>query len=441
VLAATHLQLDRQVAIKLLHQHVLAQPKLVERFAREARMMARISNDNVARVLDVGTMGDGTPFMVMEYLEGQELSAWIRASGPLPIAAAVDLIVQVCAAVAEAHRLGIVHRDLKPSNLLLTWTGDKLPRIKVLDFGISKALSQKQTDSDLGLTGISAMLGSPLYMSPEQLTSARDVDGRTDIWSIGAILYEMLTGHEPFQAGTLPQLAFKIMHEAVPGVRALRPEVPEGVESIIRRCLEKQPDDRFQTASELALALLPFGSSSAARPSELAHLASQPYGRLPMSPSTIMGPTALDTGLGGAAEANDGKTLKPVGMPARATRSRATGILAVVAGIAMIGGLGLGLWFVRLQQGNSTPAPAGLAEHRDVTSLGQPSAAALDVPPPDVDADAAPAKTAARHGSHGRPWRGSPRVRVPKTELPPSTSARPAETGTQPGTELFESRH
>jgi serine/threonine-protein kinase len=256
VVAATHVAVDRPVAIKILKQELMSEREIIERFAREARAVGRIHSDHVARVLDVGELADRTPFMVMEYLEGMDLADLVRTRGALPGRDAVEYLVQACDALAEAHAAGIVHRDLKPANLFLTHRADGTPCIKVLDFGISKtgpAEAQQQ-----GLTQTSALMGSPQYMSPEQLRSARQVDARTDIWSLGICLHELLTGDVAFHAETVPELYVAILQHAPEPLRAKRPEAPAPVEAVILRCLEKDPARRFANVAELAAALREF---------------------------------------------------------------------------------------------------------------------------------------------------------------------------------------
>src|SRR5262245_2470661 len=173
---------------------------LVSRFMREARAASRLRGEHVARVTDVGMPDNGTPYMVMEYLEGEELNTLIRRRGPLPVHEAVGYVMQACDAVAEAHSLGIIHRDIKPSNLFLTHKPNGEPCVKVLDFGISKTLTIAPIEGDL--TSSEAMLGTPHYMSPEQMRASRDADRRSDIWGLGVVLYTLLAGHRPFRGGT-----------------------------------------------------------------------------------------------------------------------------------------------------------------------------------------------------------------------------------------------
>lgn len=197
VVAAHHVQLDESVAIKLLLPEKGGTPISARRFVREARAAVKIKSEHVARVFDVGTLEDGAPFIVMEFLEGSDLADWLARNGPLPIPQAVDFVLQACVALAEAHQLGIVHRDLKPSNLFCTRRSDGQITVKVLDFGISKMRDVGVSVSGAA-TGEGTLLGSPLYMSPEQLNSSRDVESATDVWSLGVVLYQLLSGAMPF---------------------------------------------------------------------------------------------------------------------------------------------------------------------------------------------------------------------------------------------------
>ena len=255
VFEAEHLRLRQAVAIKFLRPDVLAMPDAVERFEREARTSVRMRGPHVVQVLDVDSDAEGRPYMVMERLRGRDLECELQARGPLPISLAVDWVLQACAAVSDAHAEGIVHRDLKPSNLFLA--EDRGVRIvKVLDFGISKLAR----DAEPSVTAASAAVGTPLYMSPEQLRSSKDVDGRTDIWSLGVILYELVAGAPPFLGTTTAAIA-AIVADATPSIRSVRPDVPLRLERAILTALAKAPSDRFPTAEALAAALMPFASA------------------------------------------------------------------------------------------------------------------------------------------------------------------------------------
>jgi serine/threonine protein kinase len=262
VVAARHVQLDVLVALKFMADEAFEDPDLVARFLREARAAARLRSEHIARVTDVGTLESGAPYQVMEYLEGSDLAALLSREGPQPLASAVEYIVQACEALDEAHGAGIVHRDIKPSNLFLTKRRNGTPCIKVLDFGISKADRLSSSSAKLHGTHSRAVLGSPFYMSPEQMRAARQVDARADIWALGATLYELLTGHVPFEADSLFDLALRVAQSDPRPLRELRPEVPWALEQVVFRCLEKDRDDRFTGASVLASALAPFAVRS-----------------------------------------------------------------------------------------------------------------------------------------------------------------------------------
>src|SRR6266852_3372831 len=255
VVAATHIQLEERVAIKFLIKEALGSGEAVARFAREARAAVKIKSEHVARVIDVGTLETGAPYMVMEYLDGGDLSQVLASRGPLPVEEAVEYVLQACEAIAHAHVLGIVHRDLKPANLFLIRRPDGTNAVKVLDFGISKVMPGKGSSSDNAMTRTRAVMGSPLYMSPEQMTSTRDVDGRTDIWALGVILYELLAGQPPFSADTMPQLCGLILSGATPSIRTIRGNIPAGLDAVLRRCLEKDPVKRYPNMAEFANAL------------------------------------------------------------------------------------------------------------------------------------------------------------------------------------------
>ncbi len=261
VVAAWHLELEQRVAVKFLHPLAMERTDTAERFRREARSAAKIRSEHVARVIDVGIMEGGVPYMVMEYLEGHDVADEMQRIGMLPIADAVDFVLQAIEALAEAHAAGIVHRDLKPANLFIARRADGSRIVKVLDFGISKSLFGGSV-AELSLTRTSTLIGSPLYMSPEQMRSAKDVDTRTDIWSLGVILYEMITGQPPYTGDSIPALCASLLSDTPPAMQTIRADVPPLLGDAVMRCLEKDRQQRFASVSELAWALAPFGSLS-----------------------------------------------------------------------------------------------------------------------------------------------------------------------------------
>jgi serine/threonine protein kinase len=262
VVSAMHLELDQRVALKFLLPQAAQNDELVGRFVREAKASVKLKGTHVAKVLDVGRMDDGRAYIVMEYLDGRDLGAELKASREqFEIKDAVSWMLQACEGLAEAHALGIVHRDLKPGNLFLTRSSDGKHLVKVLDFGISKSINPNSSDM-LSLTKTEMLLGSPLYMAPEQMRSSKYVDERSDIWALGAIAYELLARRVPFEADTLLDLCFKVAQEGCPDVGDLRPEIPPELSDVVMRCLEKEPEQRWNDIGELANALEPFGHES-----------------------------------------------------------------------------------------------------------------------------------------------------------------------------------
>ena len=259
VIAATHVELDQRVALKFLLPGALEHADLVERFAREAKAAAKIQSQHVVRVLDTGRMPNGAPFMVMEYLEGEDLAAILKRSGLLEPNVVADYLLQACEAIGEAHAAGIVHRDLKPSNLFLAKQRDRRSLVKVLDFGISKLVEPDAAR----LTQTTAAMGSPHYMSPEQLISSKHVDPRSDIWSLGVIVYELVSGSRPFGGDTMPEVVAQVLNNEPERLSALRADVSLDLELVVARCLATDTKDRYQNVAELAAALLPFATDPA----------------------------------------------------------------------------------------------------------------------------------------------------------------------------------
>src|SRR4051812_19290803 len=252
VVKAMHLQLFQPVAMKFLLPEVLGNQQIVQRFLREAQAAVRLKSEHVARVIDVGSLESGAPYMVLEYLEGSDLSVFPRAQ--LTVGVVVDLVLQACEALAEAHSLGIIHRDIKPANFFITRGADGAPLLKVLDFGISKT-----PVTGTNLTATQSVMGTPAYMSPEQMRSSRDVDNRSDIWALGVVLYELLQGAPPFGGDTFSSMVIKVVTEALP---PLRVPLPGDLANIVYRCLEKDPARRFQNVAELARALAPYAQTA-----------------------------------------------------------------------------------------------------------------------------------------------------------------------------------
>jgi serine/threonine-protein kinase len=256
VLGAVNLLLDQRVALKMLNLAAGADAALVARFLREGRAAARLRSEHIARVLDCGTLEDGRPFLVTERLDGTDLHGLITAPTEISVELAVDLVMQACEGLAEAHSAGIVHRDLKPANLFLTETVSGRPLVKILDFGICKLANDRDAPS---LTKANELLGTPRYMSPEQLGASRDADARTDIWALGVILYELLTKRSPFEGERLSDVMHAVANRAPRPLHDLRPDVPADLSHVALRCLAKRREDRFKDVLELSLALAAHG--------------------------------------------------------------------------------------------------------------------------------------------------------------------------------------
>jgi eukaryotic-like serine/threonine-protein kinase len=256
VLAAHHEMLGERVAIKFLLGEIAQNPEALRRFENEAKNAFKIKGEHVCNIMDVGNER-GMPFMVMEYLNGEDLSQILEKRGAFPVEEAVDYVLQALEAIAQAHAYGIVHRDLKPANLFLHRRPDGSQIIKVLDFGIAKSNTFGDAGGQHNLTSTKSMLGSPLYMSPEQLRSAKNVDARADIWALGVILYELLTGTVPFNGETLGELFIAILEQPPMPVSHKRTDVPQVLSDAVMRCLQRQIDQRFANVAELAQALAP----------------------------------------------------------------------------------------------------------------------------------------------------------------------------------------
>lgn len=252
---------EQRVALKIMRaDHKKHDRSAAKRFLREARIIASIDSPHVARLLDCGELDNGDPFMALELLRGQSLDRVLRERGPLAVEEAIDSVLQVCEGVAEAHSRGVVHRDLKPSNLFLTETDTGERTVKVLDFGISKrtGLGDARTEA-MTLTESNALIGSPQYMSPEQLRSSRDVDARSDVWALGLITHKLLTGFDAFEATNLGEHFAMIVSDPPMPLRRRRPEAPEELERVVLTSLQKKASHRYQDVGQLACALAPFG--------------------------------------------------------------------------------------------------------------------------------------------------------------------------------------
>jgi serine/threonine-protein kinase len=351
----------------------------------------------------------------MEYLDGGDLGAWLEQRGTLPLEQAVEFILHACEAIAVAHGLGIVHRDLKPSNLFCIRQPDGLLSIKVLDFGISKVTGLGGSAPDVRMTRTNTVFGSPLYMAPEQMLSAREADARTDIWALGTILYELLAGKSPFDGDTLPEVYVRISTQAPEPLRNRRPDLPPGIEQVILKCLEKDRNLRYQNVAELAVALAPFGPkrtrTSVERVSRIIHAAGLSESVLDLPPASV-GPPA------GATNASWGHTAPTSGRKTWLGLVAALGLMGLVAVAVLL--------VVRGKLADAGP-PVAVSSFQPsaappVTDLAPAVPSLLPEPPPQVASAAAsqpPVLAAAPKGNRG--------VWPPK-----QASARPAASAAPP---------
>jgi serine/threonine-protein kinase len=434
VVAAHHLQLARRVALKFLLPEACSQPGAVERFLREARAAAQIGSEHVTRVSDVGTLETGAPYMVMEYLKGSDLAALIKARGRLSIQEAADFVLQACEAVAEAHAIGIVHRDLKPANLFLSQRADGSPLIKVLDFGISKATVGQGDMAGAAVTATAAVMGSPLYMSPEQIRSSKNVDARTDVWALGVILHELLTGRTVYHADTMAGVLAMVVADPPTPLRTHWPEAPQELERVILACLEKDPARRMPSVAALAQALLPFAPpASRVSVDRIVRVlgAGRPPDSSPGNPELVREGTSGGTvtfhqsssGLLGMQPGSDsgqhgpgagGHTAQAWGQTGRQpTRRRSAGAIAAVTGAVLL--VGSGAWFLHSSR---SPVAAPSASPPPTTEVHAAMATAVPIAP-DLAPSPAPPPPATNE-AEPKPFPQEPATEPVFRTLPPA---------------------
>lgn len=254
VYEALNVKIGRRMAIKFLLPEFATKPDILRRFRNEARAAGGLEHPNLAAVIDLGRANDGSPYLLMEYLEGEDCSKLLGRKGPLPVRRAANIVIQACRGLAVAHKAGIVHRDLKPENLFLAVGGDGTDLVKVLDFGIAKL---RPADGSIA-TGTGETFGTAYYMSPEQARGSAEVDHRTDVWSLGVVLYEFLGGRKPFMNEQVLQVLHRILDSAPPPLAALRPGLPPALVAVVEQAMAKDITQRFQTVTDLADALAPF---------------------------------------------------------------------------------------------------------------------------------------------------------------------------------------
>jgi serine/threonine-protein kinase len=373
VVVARHRELGQRYALKVQRKRESRSKDTAARFLQEARAASRLTSPNAVRVVDFGTLPDGSPFLAMEYLEGVDLNVHLARSGDrLAVHETVGYMLDVCDALAEAHALGIIHRDLKPSNLFLASRPAGRPLVKVLDFGISKVLDSSISGQNEGLTRTQAVMGTPSYMAPEQWLDSKQVDTRADIWSLGVCMYRMLAGRKPFEAETAVELGAKLATQEPRPIRELRPDVPVELADAIHRCLAKKPESRFQTIAELSRVL-------------------EVVSRMPPVQAIVVPPAApSDAPLFTAPTMTDYSPRSRTGDPAppsrRGRESRAAVIaLAVVALVAIVAATILGVSFLRVRSQVQTAA----------TREEPPRATTTPAATPDIPSSAPTASSAA----------------------------------------------
>ncbi len=424
--SARDLSLGRRVALKVLLPRLVASATASGRFLREARAASKITSEHVVKLLESDTLSDGTPLLVMEYLDGRDLRALLREDGPLPAHIAVDYILQALQGIAEGHTHGIVHRDVKPSNLFLTERADGTPLIKVLDFGIAKTLGPTQPE-DCALTNSEdVQLGSPTYMPPEQFQNPRDVDARADIWSLGVTLYELISGSVPFRGQGYLDLVSKVLNETPGPLKAFVPKysLPKGLEQVIFCCLEKNRERRYKNAAELARALAPFGSEDArlsltrvvgiGRP----RISTQASAAVDLRAQDVTLPVAIDPAL----NRQDRATSTGARVPPRTRADRIALVLGTLAAAAVLGGL----WHYAGQARPDGAASNAVAAPLIAAASPQP----LAVAPPAPDTRPSPAPRA----SHVLPGATSHRSAHISPPAAQNSSAAPAASAIAAGT-------
>jgi serine/threonine-protein kinase len=359
VFEAEHLRLKQRCAIKMLSPEMLRETEIIHRFEREARASALLKSPHVTRVTDVATTAAGVPYIVMELLTGHDLDGELQARRTVPYPEAVDYVLQACAAVSEAHTAGIIHRDLKPGNLFVAQEAEGVI-VKVLDFGISKMVEE-----DAKLTSAGMTMGTALYMSPEQIRSAATVDARSDIWSLGVILYELVCGEPPF-VGTSTQIAAAIVSEDAPQITQRCP-IPPALGAVIHRTLRRPPAERFASVGELAAALAPFAPPESVGAAVAAQIARRGSSRNVAVDGSRSSGSLVAHGRGYARTAPleaSTSVSHEVNTSVRnghdsSSRRLLLGALAVVLLVATLGAVAVAIVIFRRPAGGPTPTAAG----------------------------------------------------------------------------------
>ncbi len=376
VVATRHVALNTRFAVKLMRPEAMRDEASVERFLREARAAATLKSEHCVRVLDVGKLENGSPYMVMELLVGKDLGELVHESGARSPAESVDYILQACEGIAEAHSLGLIHRDIKPQNLFLTRGVDGMPLVKVLDFGLAK--SMKATPEIRALTHTDAVMGSPVYMSPEQMRASRNMDARSDIWSLAVCLYELLTARTPFNGSTYPELCSMVLNQPP---LPMPSDIPRALTRVILRALQKDPRRRYVDVAELAEALEPFASAPGAR-ARIRAVLDAPRPEQESRLAQHVHDPAADTEAGASIDTTTRREREERGVPHAVRRA---GVIALgVAGIG-VGALAIA---IAIAMRASAPSPATAAPDPTPARVVAPPAEAATVPLPPTPSEA-----------------------------------------------------
>jgi eukaryotic-like serine/threonine-protein kinase len=423
VVSAWHLELDQAVALKVLNPDVFERSEALQRFRREVRAAARIKSEHVCRVMDVGTLETSEPFMVMELLHGNNLEEELHRRRVLPVEEAIRYMLETVEAVAEAHAAGIIHRDLKPANLFIARRADRSRLIKVLDFGISKSMADSQS-TDLSLTKTGVIIGSPLYMSPEQMRSTKDADVRSDIWSLGAILFQLVTSRPPYLGETIPELCSQLFTEDAPrpSTVSLTRGLPPALDAVVARALARDPAQRYQSVWEFGEALLEF-----APPQSRVHVErARRVLSTDMDPPASIFPGRTQPGAPTIIEASVSKVSPGrTGVPPRKKK-----LVAVLVALGVAAGVGV----VVLQQNGARAGADTVTGSPPVAEPIKPSAppvrgeAALAPPPPALAPTEAPSSVA----SVTSPAPGAPSVRATAAAGTPARKLGTTGTASKP---------
>lgn len=440
VYEARHDLIGRRFAVKFLHAELASHPEILARFRREAQAAGSLENENIAAVTDFGSSPDGAPYIVMEFLEGEDVAKTLARFGPMSIQRAAHILIQVCRGLFAAHGRGIVHRDLKPENLLLQQRGDGQDLVKILDFGIAKL---KSTEGPQNQTRTGITLGTPYYMPPEQARGQKELDERADIYALGVILFELLSGRKPHDGENYNSILYSILMQAAPRIETFRSDLPPDLAAIVHRAMAADPNDRFQTVSELSQALAPYTGRSITPAPTLGHA------------STVMAPPA--------ASQRSTSTRAPVALTPSMPYSTATPVPRSNAGLfiglaaVLVAGVGGAAWFftrtptVAETAPSAAPVVAAVAQPTPVPSLAPTPVA----PPPEPPAPEAAASTSASAAPAApapavaaRPLKGvkgskpqeKPVVAPAPAAATPPPAARPAPTprpAAKPDDDLF----